>query len=137
MTEFPRLSACQQRTWALIQRCARDGLPAPTMRAIAKHACAGDGRQQLKCLTARGLIAVEVMRARRRIHILQGEYAGRATDWTKRPGKTESKPGSETPGTMRACITCGTKFLSEGAHNRMCASCRTNDADEPCRVWAP
>lgn len=27
--------------------------------------------------------------------------------------------------TRRACLTCGTQFMSEGAHHRMCAKCRT------------
>ena len=31
----------------------------------------------------------------------------------------------------RACITCGTRFRSEGAHNRMCPRCRTHSADAP------
>lgn len=24
----------------------------------------------------------------------------------------------------RACLTCGSEFISEGPHNRMCAACR-------------
>lgn len=27
----------------------------------------------------------------------------------------------------RPCLTCGTEFMSEGAHNRMCDPCRAGD----------
>lgn len=30
----------------------------------------------------------------------------------------------------RACLTCGTNFMSEGPHNRMCGPCRHKDAGE-------
>ncbi len=29
---------------------------------------------------------------------------------------------------VRPCLTCGTDFESEGAHNRMCAECRRTGA---------
>lgn len=28
----------------------------------------------------------------------------------------------------RACLCCGTRFMSEGPHNRLCARCRGRDA---------
>lgn len=30
----------------------------------------------------------------------------------------------EAAACIRPCITCGTRFTSEGKHNRMCSSCR-------------
>ncbi len=51
-------------------------------------------------------------------------------------------PGSETAAELahdrinrqlrrkrRPCITCGAPFMSEGAHNRMCKTCRTHASD--------
>jgi tRNA(Ile2) C34 agmatinyltransferase TiaS len=34
----------------------------------------------------------------------------------------------------RPCITCGTEFASEGAHNRMCNTCRQRRAEAPFEI---
>ncbi|MDO9527120.1 MAG: hypothetical protein Q7J57_16535 [Gemmobacter sp.] len=34
----------------------------------------------------------------------------------------------------RACLCCGTDFRSDGAHNRMCSSCRLRGQDIPAAV---
>ncbi|AUC54272.1 hypothetical protein CDO87_14280 [Sagittula sp. P11] len=35
---------------------------------------------------------------------------------------------------QRPCITCGTLFWSEGAHNRMCDPCRTRSQEAPYQI---
>ncbi len=46
---------------------------------------------------------------------------------------TPNNPAAVTmprhPPKRRKCITCGTDFLSEGPHHRMCTPCRTNASD--------
>ena len=34
----------------------------------------------------------------------------------------------------RACLTCGTKFMSEGPHNRMCGPCRHLSPGDPSQT---
>lgn len=31
---------------------------------------------------------------------------------------------------VRACLTCGSKFASDGPHNRMCAACRKKSLED-------
>ena len=44
---------------------------------------------------------------------------------------SENKPGHKNPTTTRKCMTCGAKFESEGAHNRMCNECRRKERPSP------
>ncbi|PWE29994.1 hypothetical protein DDZ14_16265 [Maritimibacter sp. 55A14] len=37
----------------------------------------------------------------------------------------------------RDCMTCGTTFMSEGAHNRMCDPCRTRAGRLDAQIMAP
>lgn len=44
--------------------------------------------------------------------------------------KQAAKLPSNRQARQRPCITCGTSFLSEGAHNRMCKACRNAARDD-------
>ena len=48
---------------------------------------------------------------------------------TKPKSVNNSKPGHDRPMTERRCISCPNMFMSEGAHHRMCGSCRSRSDD--------
>lgn len=46
-------------------------------------------------------------------------------DMPKRPSRVRTAGTRPGPGyTERSCMTCGSPFWSQGAHNRMCDTCR-------------
>ncbi|SFI60161.1 hypothetical protein [Albimonas pacifica] len=47
----------------------------------------------------------------------------------KRASEVEDWSKPKAPTHPRACICCGVQFRSEGAHHRMCKSCRTGAWD--------
>ncbi len=57
---------------------------------------------------------------------------GRATDEVAE-FLAANKRGAVKPTqkTERKCLGCGRKFMSDGAHNRMCDSCRRNSCGVP------
>jgi hypothetical protein len=55
------------------------------------------------------------------------ESRAEAEAWAARH---EGKLPSNRQAKERACITCGTSFLSEGAHHRMCNGCRAMARDD-------
>lgn len=54
---------------------------------------------------------------------------GAASVYAKLPHNDAKKPRRSTR-RERACMTCGTKFMSEGNHNRMCTRCRQNNSGD-------
>ena len=55
------------------------------------------------------------------------ESRAEAEAWAARH---EGKLPSNRQAKVRGCITCGTSFLSEGAHHRMCNGCRAMARDD-------
>lgn len=64
-------------------------------------------------------------RARKRAGIYYAAFLGQRimTDWLDTEEEAR-EAADEIEGSIRPCITCTRKFISEGAHNRMCGPCR-------------
>lgn len=71
-------------------------------------------------------------RIRRRANVLEivgpdGKVHGRGNDLgvtQERCDRLNDKAMKRSRERRRACLRCGTPFLSEGPHNRMCKACR-------------
>lgn len=69
----------------------------------------------------------DLLSVRHKARNLGLQRSGPNVDRRPRPAllPTEDKPKAE--GGFRPCMCCGTRFHSEGKHNRLCSNCRRLD----------